>query len=135
MLRRPPRSTRTDTLFPYTTLFRSVGGDLDRAVRDASRQEIRPDARTAGADRADRSRPRRAESACAGAAAADDGRIPVGAHDQLTAVPVRLRSFHRCLDGADRLRRRCARISEEIGRAECRERVWQYVSKMGEAVS
>src|SRR3546814_5880661 len=29
MIRRPPRSTRTDTLFPYTTLFRSVG-DLRR---------------------------------------------------------------------------------------------------------
>src|SRR3546814_20918916 len=30
MLRRPPRSTRTDTLFPYTTLFRSVSvGDHD----------------------------------------------------------------------------------------------------------
>src|SRR3546814_16124840 len=30
MIRRPPRSTRTDTLFPYTTLFRSVthGDDL-----------------------------------------------------------------------------------------------------------
>src|SRR3546814_15615930 len=26
MIRRPPRSTRTDTLFPYTTLFRSLGG-------------------------------------------------------------------------------------------------------------
>src|SRR3546814_1147655 len=26
MIRRPPRSTRTDTLFPYTTLFRSMGG-------------------------------------------------------------------------------------------------------------
>src|SRR3546814_16590394 len=26
MIRRPPRSTRTDTLFPYTTLFRSRGG-------------------------------------------------------------------------------------------------------------
>src|SRR3546814_19993182 len=26
MIRRPPRSTRTDTLLPYTTLFRSVGG-------------------------------------------------------------------------------------------------------------
>src|SRR3546814_2589946 len=26
MKRRPPRSTRTDTLFPYTTLFRSSGG-------------------------------------------------------------------------------------------------------------
>src|SRR3546814_5691623 len=25
MIRRPPRSTRTDTLFPYTTLFRSIG--------------------------------------------------------------------------------------------------------------
>src|SRR3546814_2869121 len=28
MIRRPPRSTRTDTLFPYTTLFRSVVVDL-----------------------------------------------------------------------------------------------------------
>src|SRR3546814_8389466 len=26
MIRRPPRSTRTDTLFPYTTLFRSLVG-------------------------------------------------------------------------------------------------------------
>src|SRR3546814_1182613 len=26
MIRRPPRSTRTDTLFPYTTLFRSLSG-------------------------------------------------------------------------------------------------------------
>src|SRR3546814_7603517 len=31
MIRRPPRSTRTDTLFPYTTLFRSAGGDLRHA--------------------------------------------------------------------------------------------------------
>src|SRR3546814_12610226 len=28
MIRRPPRATRTDTLFPYTTLFRSQGRDL-----------------------------------------------------------------------------------------------------------
>src|SRR3546814_20050282 len=39
MIRRPPRSTRTDTLFPYTTLFRSVvraerPGDGRCAVRD-----------------------------------------------------------------------------------------------------
>src|SRR3546814_8783349 len=27
MIRRPPRSTRTDTLMPYTPLFRSLGGD------------------------------------------------------------------------------------------------------------
>src|SRR3546814_4341856 len=30
MIRRPPRSTRTDTLFPYTTLFRSKGEELLR---------------------------------------------------------------------------------------------------------
>src|SRR3546814_8999822 len=28
MIRRPPRSTRTDTLFPYTTLFRSSDGGM-----------------------------------------------------------------------------------------------------------
>src|SRR3546814_17262658 len=37
MIRRPPRSTRTDTLFPYTTLFRS--GAL-RLVRDFSSQDL-----------------------------------------------------------------------------------------------
>src|SRR3546814_11102071 len=36
MIRRPPRSTRTDTLFPYTTLFRSLGGPVvtPAAIRD-----------------------------------------------------------------------------------------------------
>src|SRR3546814_1652515 len=34
MIRRPPRSTRTDTLFPYTTLFRSgTGGGQARPAR------------------------------------------------------------------------------------------------------
>src|SRR3546814_4317541 len=33
MIRRPPRSTRTDTLFPYTTLFRSGPGPLRGATR------------------------------------------------------------------------------------------------------
>src|SRR3546814_2521924 len=32
MIRRPPRSTRTDTLFPYTTLFRSSGGDVHEII-------------------------------------------------------------------------------------------------------
>src|SRR3546814_14459182 len=45
MIRRPPRSTRTDTLFPYTTLFRSLGvldqdaGDL-RPVADGGDQVV-----------------------------------------------------------------------------------------------
>src|SRR3546814_3812211 len=39
MIRRPPRSTRTDTLFPYTTLFRSPQGraSLRRHLPDSSR--------------------------------------------------------------------------------------------------
>src|SRR3546814_16045769 len=38
IIRRPPRSTRTDTLFPYTTLFRSVEDIL--RWRDLYRQEM-----------------------------------------------------------------------------------------------
>src|SRR3546814_17040256 len=37
MIRRPPRSTRTDTLFPYTTLFRSRDAVLDAAQRVVAR--------------------------------------------------------------------------------------------------
>src|SRR3546814_6619059 len=33
MIRRPPRSTRTDTLFPYTTLFRSYAGFLQAGYK------------------------------------------------------------------------------------------------------
>src|SRR3546814_4760898 len=40
MIRRPPRSTRTDTLFPYTTLFRSV--DHGRIEHGEGEFEIRP---------------------------------------------------------------------------------------------
>src|SRR3546814_7392450 len=43
MIRRPPRSTRTDTLFPYTTLFRSRGGHDEQP-------QVRPQ-RTLGVER------------------------------------------------------------------------------------
>src|SRR3546814_13329587 len=39
MIRRPPRSTRTDTLFPYTTLFRSALPYIGRHVRHAARTD------------------------------------------------------------------------------------------------
>src|SRR3546814_6435398 len=39
MIRRPPRSTRTDTLFPYTTLFRS---DVRKVSRDNLSREKQP---------------------------------------------------------------------------------------------
>src|SRR3546814_10363157 len=52
MIRRPPRSTRTDTLFPYTTLFRSgtaqQGGGRPERVRPRGRD---PPARHAQAPR------------------------------------------------------------------------------------
>src|SRR3546814_19049831 len=41
MLRRPPRSTRTDTLFPYTTLFRSRRG-VPAVAADRRRLGTRP---------------------------------------------------------------------------------------------
>src|SRR3546814_16266061 len=55
MIRRPPRSTRTDTLFPYTTLFRS---------RNAARQSDRPRADGEARRQGDgRSGPRRRDRA------------------------------------------------------------------------
>src|SRR3546814_2532589 len=51
MIRRPPRSTRTDTLFPYTTLFRSLSSPISSPSPCRTR------------DRSARAR-RRAPSAC-----------------------------------------------------------------------
>src|SRR3546814_8848090 len=56
MIRRPPRSTRTDTLFPYTTLFRSsargrlpllreASGDFSPLLRGALRRRLPPQER------------------------------------------------------------------------------------------
>src|SRR3546814_9800336 len=51
MIRRPPRSTRTDTLFPYTTLFRSTSeGDLGLGVLREAQGAPEP-ARGVDADR------------------------------------------------------------------------------------
>src|SRR3546814_1852852 len=61
MIRRPPRSTRTDTLFPYTTLFRSDRGRhqprqrADGGCRQAPAADPRPLRR--GARGADHERP------------------------------------------------------------------------------
>src|SRR3546814_17439275 len=40
MIRRPPRSTRTDTLFPYTTLCRSRFGDGRLTLKGAVREVL-----------------------------------------------------------------------------------------------
>src|SRR3546814_2123405 len=68
MIRRPPRSTRTDTLFPYTTLFRSAAaqdGAAGEHPRDRRRSAL-------GAVRPDRGQPDPLH---------DDGRRPSGDRD------------------------------------------------------
>src|SRR3546814_6038446 len=46
MIRRPPRSTRTDTLFPYTTLFRSLCGDLTNFGKTREAEVLAEDLRS-----------------------------------------------------------------------------------------
>src|SRR3546814_11114108 len=59
MIRRPPRSTRTDTLFPYTTLFRSSCAPCDRQrggeTAGAAHRDIDPE--HAAAERLHATRP------------------------------------------------------------------------------
>src|SRR3546814_4681578 len=64
MIRRPPRSTRTDTLFPYTTLFRSA--ELARHIAAAAPQ-------------------RRANRGGAGGSAAFEAAVDVGRSEEHTS--------------------------------------------------
>src|SRR3546814_5923309 len=61
MIRRPPRSTRTDTLFPYTTLFRSVVEALNRIVAAVAHGDLPIEEGQAMAALVDRSRERSEE--------------------------------------------------------------------------
>src|SRR3546814_21131202 len=106
MIRRPPRSTRTDTLFPYTTLFRSTTERLQsiqRMVADQLGDALPPDF-----------------------SANVLQSIPVQAGGLYPISDI----WHidPGLDTPDRLRIHIAQFArEKIGRASCRERVCQYV--------
>src|SRR3546814_4169996 len=64
MIRRPPRSTRTDTLFPYTTLFRSGRADVQICLDPALHRLCAvPDPRARALRRADRAGVRRCTAA------------------------------------------------------------------------
>src|SRR3546814_17030416 len=105
MIRRPPRSTRTDTLFPYTTLFRSKGrlGDEDIAGNRLERRAggVVPALVVAGHHRPF---------------------APIFQHD-LRGAEHMARRHEAHADIADPALFAIA----EIGRASCRERVCQYV--------
>src|SRR3546814_18897787 len=92
MIRRPPRSTRTDTLFPYTTLFRSP----PRADRDAD-QSDRDRADGGGGLAAGKTRRRGARDRGAGqgtpCAAGGDGRPCLAPGEQPLNLACRLYSL------------------------------------------
>src|SRR3546814_16059153 len=132
MFRRPPRSTRTDTLFPYTTLFRSAG------VYPMSLSSVFRYGRTAAVALLTLTA---ATVAQAPMAQAQGGPPPVtvakplvkpivemdeytGRFDAVAAVDIRAR-----VNGylASVLFTDGAIVKKEIGRAAGRERGWKYV--------
>src|SRR3546814_13751736 len=109
MIRRPPRSTRTDTLFPYTTLFRSIRrGTRPRRLFERRR---RADGFT---DEPSRLTPKNTERQMA-------------SHRRF-APSLLLLCSSMLLPGAVAAQAPAYDlIIREIGRASCRERVCQYV--------
>src|SRR3546814_16663427 len=122
MLRRPPRSTRTDTLFPYTTLFRSGG----RAGKSDS-PHVGPAHRMG--------RARRKGSRLAARQQSSLGHVMLNALSVDVEDWFQVGAFESTIkrDDWDGLNHRVERNSDavlallEIGRASCRERVCQYV--------
>src|SRR3546814_1008142 len=97
MIRRPPRSTRTDTLFPYTTLFRSPGGDAEHAL-DAGGDLDGAEAQRGGhADRGGHDRQYVDDATWPAAVAGADQRLQQVA-DQPAAAAVVLEPGHRQSD-------------------------------------
>src|SRR3546814_14497665 len=114
MSRRPPRSTRTDTLFPYTTLFRSLAGLGDTRGVGAG---LPAHALVHVGQRLERVEPVRFhDPEFLGVLAVPD------VHTQV-ALEVLYLTCHAVQVGE--LRRLAGHL--QIGRASCRERVCQYV--------
>src|SRR3546814_14323328 len=117
MIRRPPRSTRTDTLFPYTTLFRSDAGEDE--IEIFRRALARPDARN--------------ESAVLLQIVGrllgieDHRRIEEAEEDDAERIERHVERRAMLKRGGHRDHRVAPGAFAQIGRASCRERVGQYV--------
>src|SRR3546814_14832289 len=129
-MRRPPRSTRTDTLFPYTTLFRSILFLLLPRSKPRTNANLRKRGRgRRGVERC-RRRERKPQLELTGAVLVAD-----------SAQPIASRDFQRNAEQASEDsrcrvdRRQDRRQFREIGRPACRERVGQYVEIAVTAVS
>src|SRR3546814_18310576 len=124
MRRRPPRSTRTDTLFPYTKLFRSLARDLLGEGRKAQRDyRLALTARPGDPVVTQRLG---LSLAISGERAAALALVQPLARGQTEGNAVRTLAFIHALTGDVASARRLA-LSSKIGRASCRERVCQYV--------
>src|SRR3546814_15006894 len=129
MIRRPPRSTRTDTLFPYTTLFRSLlcmAPSPTRSVVGAQSPEQLLSGMAIG-------RPTQALLEVA------DSLAGIGADDAVRGARVEALSDEtflqfKALGAAEWLFAAWPAARDQIGRALCRERVCQSVVIWGVAV-
>src|SRR3546814_14243115 len=79
MRRRPPRSTRTDTLFPYTTLFRSLPSQAGAPAMPESGDQGE---RHHGRDTFRRKDRRRPQCRQAGTRRGEPADVPLGGHGQ-----------------------------------------------------
>src|SRR3546814_12223151 len=125
MIRRPPRATRTDTLLPYTTLFRSTGGAAEVGVEGAAAEfgrrhgesDIFAAGDLTGANPAAAEFDARGQDAVIGLVA---GLAAVGKNDDLGVDRKRLQG------AAERTVVLALPITDfgPIGSASCREHVW-----------
>src|SRR3546814_14240025 len=109
MIRGPPRSTRTDTLCPYTTLFRSRIQRMIEILRSSALGEV----------------PHGFLGRRGGVSIGIYAGLNVGlgsADDHSTIVQNRILAREAVLPGS-----MLVTVHQEIGRASCRERVCQYV--------
>src|SRR3546814_17196740 len=112
MIRRPPRSTRTDTLFPYTTLFRSAG--LLNAELHGEGASV------------DMGQPRFGWDEIPLAYAMDALTMPASWEDLPVPAAVNVGNPHVIFFCEDLEAVDCGRLGPKIGRASWRERVCEY---------
>src|SRR3546814_14692100 len=130
MIRRPPRSTRTDTLFPYTTLFRSVFPEKEKTAALTVKSDGQ-DHRKHVANFLDHLKSRDPETACTiqnGSLCARYAHAAnIAARMGGAALVYDERSERFDNAAANKFLRPDYRSPWKIGRASCRERVGQYV--------
>src|SRR3546814_14554476 len=121
MIRRPPRSTRTDTLFPYTTLFRSasclplgIAAKGSAALAALCRLGRLYERQLAPATRAGRRLS--FQVVVLGSTVGAAMLAPAFGSAHHAACPLRATPAGQAMKGGSK-----------IGSASCRERVWQYV--------